>query len=291
MPRGLEMSRPTLACVGLSLAILVFATADLIHTGDRVPAAGAATRQCSPSDKRCVRVAQAAQTARVREAEHLESQYKTRSWLYAFGIAALIAVAAAYSLRARDRKEWPRVFTNLGVIGVWAAIAGTVVVLLTDDDEISVAAGPAYTVAILLIAAAVTGTVIGRSEGWASESQIDGVRKHASRLGQVALHVGTGGASSQSKLDKLARWFSIAAYGLSALTAALALVFSLAQPGCGGDAPGWAAPFGSAASVSAVAAVAAGVGALVLRRWVPALVAVVINPVAFLAMIISTCLD
>jgi hypothetical protein len=287
-----ELSRPTLACIGLCAAVLVFASADLAHTASRVPEIPSYAPRCAKADRECFGQGFRARSASVRQRDRLQDQFDTRSWLYAFGIAGLVAVAVAYSLRSSRRTEWPRVFTNLGVIGVWWAIASTIVLLVTAGDRISVAAGPLSTVPVLLIAAAAVGAWLGRSEGWAHESQVDEVIRHASMLRSVVLHLGTRGASSRSKLEGLARWFSIAALALTGATVVLAVAFSLPQPGCGGGGtPVWTDPVGAAAAVAAVAAVAAGVGALVLRHWVPALFSLVVCPAAFLVMILSTCLD
>jgi hypothetical protein len=43
------------------------------------------------------------------------------------------------------------------------------------------------------------------------------------------------------------------------------------------------------ASISALTAIAAGIGALLVRRWVPALIVLVVNPVVGLLMLASTC--
>jgi hypothetical protein len=70
-----------------------------------------------------------------------------------------------------------------------------------------------------------------------------------------------------------------------------ALVFVLAQPGCDVSAspPGWTNPIDSIAAVTAIGAMAAAVGALVLRRWIVALGGLVICPVALLFVLASTC--
>ena len=53
--------------------------------------------------------------------------------------------------------------------------------------------------------------------------------------------------------------------------------------------PGWTNPVDLAAAVTGVLALAAGITALVLRRWIAALISLVTNPIALLAILASTC--
>jgi hypothetical protein len=92
-------------------------------------------------------------------------------------------------------------------------------------------------------------------------------------------------------MNELARWLSLATVALTALTCLFALVFVLAQPGCDASAspPDWTNPIDSIAAVTAIGAMAAGIGVLVLRRWIVALVGLVFCPVAVLFVLASTC--
>ena len=208
----------------------------------------------------------------------------------AFAILATVAIATAWSLRSRPRTEWLRIFTNLGVIGVWLGIAAIVLLLLTDGNSIEPPPGPVLMLPIVLLVAAGAGTLIGRSEGWAEQAQ-NGVRERVIQIGKLAIHVGTAGQVKRSRMEELGRWLANTALGLTVITGVLALVFVLAQPDCstGGGPPHWTDPIDSVAAVAAVAAMAAGVGALILRRWIAALICLVVCPVALLSVLLSTC--
>jgi hypothetical protein len=120
---------------------------------------------------------------------------------------------------------------------------------------------------------------------------VSDVRGGATAVGKRAIDIGTGGAARRAQYDKLARWLTLATLALTGLTIALGIAFVIAQPGCDSEVnPGdWTDTVGSISAFSAIAAIASGIGALLLRRWVPALIALVVNPVVGLAMIISTC--
>jgi hypothetical protein len=143
---------------------------------------------------------------------------------------------------------------------------------------------------VVLLVAATVGTLIGRSEGWAEQAQ-NGARERVIQIGKLAIHVGTAGQVRRSRLEELGRWLATAALALTATTCVLALVFVLAQPDCstGGGPPHWTDPIDSVAAVAAIAGVAAGVGALILRRWVAALISLIACPVALLSVLLSTC--
>jgi hypothetical protein len=275
--RALELSRPTQACIGLCALILIVAAADYAHVDSQPP-------ECPPTDGACFQ-------ARIVEGQRLEDQYAARGWVYAFGTLACAGVATAYALRSRQRREWPRIFTNLGVLGVWAGIAIIAVLLATSGAAVTVSAAPALAIPIGLLVAAAAGTLVGRSEGWAAEPAPSGVRSTATGLGKLAIHIGTGGAAKRSRLEALGRWLADAALGLTALASILTVVVVTAPHDCNlAEAPpDWTDPFGSAAAVAGVVAIAAGIGALLLRRWVAALISLVVNPVAFLWLLASTC--
>jgi hypothetical protein len=288
--RELVPSRPTLACLTLCGVIAGIAAIDYAHAESRVPEAS--PRPCDQTNLDCYTANRREQLGRDRAAEPLEDQYNSRAWLYAFVILSLGAVATANTLRSHPRRGWPRIFSNLGVIGVWVGIAAIVLLLVVEDSSITIRAGPALTIPVALLAAAAIGTLIARSEGWAEESAADGVRERAIHLGRIAIHVGTAGAARQSRIDRLAWWFSVSALGLTAITAVLAVAFILPQPDCGGGGgspPAWTSPIDSVAAVTGIGAIAAGVAGLLLRRWIPALVSLVANPIALLLIVASTC--
>jgi hypothetical protein len=287
--RAISLSRPMLACLGMCAVILIVATLDLVHQESRLPAAP--SLHCESKDASCFNQEAKGRVARNRAADPLERQYRSRAWLYCFAILAAIGVAVAYSLRSRPKRDWPRIFSNLGIAGVWTALGVTVLLLADSDAGVEVPAGPAYAIPVLMLAAAAVGTIVGRSEDWAAESQAEGLRGAALGIGKIAIHIGTAGEARRSRIDELARWFTYAALGLTALTGALGIIFVLAQPGCetSGGPPSWTTPIDSIAGITAILAVAAGIGGLFLRRWIPALIALVLNPIALFFILASTC--
>ncbi|HEX2450130.1 MAG TPA: hypothetical protein VHJ69_03270 [Gemmatimonadales bacterium] len=281
-------STPTLVGVALCAAILVFATGDLLHTESRLPDAGGS---CRESDATCRNARLSEQLARDRAAEPLQDQYDTRAWVYAFGILAIAALTVAYRLRTTRRREWLRIFTNVGVAGVWLGIGAVVLLLVTDGSSVAPPPAPLLMVPVILLVAAAAGSLMGRSEGWAVPAQANGVREVFVEAGRVAIDIGTAGRVRRSRMEELAGLLSLATLSLTALTCLFALVFVLAQPGCDASAspPDWTNPVDSVAAVTAIAAMAAAVGALLLRRWVVALVGLTICPVAVLFVLASTC--
>jgi hypothetical protein len=111
------------------------------------------------------------------------------------------------------------------------------------------------------------------------------------QAGKFAVHIGTVGQARRSRMEELASWLSLLTIGLTALTCLFALIFVLAQPGCDTSAspPGWTNPIDSVAAVAAIGAMAAAVGALLLRRWIVAVAGLFVCPVAVLFVLASTC--
>jgi hypothetical protein len=144
---------------------------------------------------------------------------------------------------------------------------------------------------VVLLVAAAAGTLIGRSEGWAVQNQTDQVRERVLGIGKLAIHIGTAGEAKRSRIEELARWLAGAALILTTVTCVLALTFVLAQPGCetGGGPPHWTDPIDAVTAVAAIAGVASGIGALILRRWVAPLISLIGCPVALLLVLVSTC--
>jgi hypothetical protein len=266
----------------------VFATGDLLHTQSRLPETGGS---CRESDTTCRNAKLSEQLARDRASEPLQDQYDTRAWVYAFGILAIAALTVAYRLRMTRRREWLRIFTNLGVTGVWLGIGAVALLLLTDGSSVAPPPAPLLMVPVILLVAAAAGTLMGRSEGWAEQGQANGVREMFVEAGKLAIHIGTAGQVRRSRMEELGGWLSLATLSLTALTCLFALVFVLAQPGCDASAspPHWTNPVDSVAAVTAIGAMAAAIGALLLRRWMVALVGLAICPVAVLFVLASTC--
>jgi hypothetical protein len=282
-------SRPILACAAVCAFILLVAAADLAHTESRLPDFD--SRACQPNQASCFNAQLSEGVARERAAEPLQREYASRAWLYAFAILAVVGVATAWSMRVNPRTGWLRIFTNLGVIGVWAGIAVIIVLVTTDGNAVAPPAAPLLMLPVVLLVTAAAGTLIGRSEGWAEQSQADELRERVLHLGKLAIHLGTAGQVKRSRMEELARWLANAALALTAVTCLLAIVFVLAQPGCSGTGgpPHWTDPIDAVTAVAAIAGMAAGIGALILRRWIAALISLVGCPVALLLVLVSTC--
>jgi hypothetical protein len=283
------LSTQVLACVGVCCFILIVATADLAHTESRLPEF--ASPDCQPDQASCFNAGLSEGFARSRAAEPLQSEYDSRAWVYVCAVLATIAVGTAWTLRVHPRTEWLRVFTNLGVIGVWAGIGVIVVLVSTDGNAVAPPPAPLLMLPVGLLVAAGAGTLIGRSEGWAVRTPADELRDRVLHIGKLAIHIGTAGQARRSRMEELARWLATVALGLTGVTCALALAFVLAQPGCesGGGPPGWSNTIDAMAAVAAILGMAAGVGALILRRWIAALISLIGCPVALLLVLASTC--
>jgi hypothetical protein len=291
-PDGLRLRAPShqaLACLGICALIVIVAGVDLAHTESRLP--DVSPRACQPDESSCFNAVLSEQLARERAADPLQDQFDSRAWLYAFAILAAVAITVAYMLRTRQRAEWPPVFTNLGVTGVWLGITAVVLLLLTDGSSVKPPPAQTLLLPVSVLVTAAAGTLIGRSEGWAVRSQGDEVRDRVIHIGRLALHVGTVGQARRSGIEELARWLATAALTLTAATCVLAFLFVVAQPGCdaNGSTPGWTDPIDSIAAVTAIGGMAAAVGTLILRRWIAALVSLVACPVALLFVLASTC--
>jgi hypothetical protein len=282
-------SRPIVACLGVCAFILIVAVADLAHTESRLP--DFPSRDCQPDQAACFNAQLSEDQAIERAAEPLQREYESRAWLYACAALAVGAVATAWSMRNHPRTEWLRIFTNLGVIGVWVGIGVIVVLVATDGNAVEPPAAPLLLLPVVLLVAAAAGTLIGRSEGWAVRSQSDEIRDRVLQVGKLAIHIGTAGEAKRSRMEELASWLATAALALTSVTCVLALIFILAQPGCdtGGGPPHWTDPIDAIAAIAAIAGMTAGIGALILRRWIAALISLVGCPVALLLVLVSTC--
>lgn len=281
-------SQATLACLALSALILGFATADLVHTESRLPDVSAT---CRSADAACRNARLSEQLARDRAADPLQDQFNSRAWVYSFAILAIVALTAAYRLHSTARRDWLRIFTNLGVTGVWLGIGAVILLLATDSSSMAPPPGPSLMIPVVLVVAAAAGTLYGRSEGWAEQASGNGIRDMLVQAGKLVVDIGTAGQVRRSRIEEIAGWLSLITTGLTALTCLFAFVFVLAQPGCDASAspPGWTNPIDSVAAVTAIGAMAAAVGALLLRRWIAALVGLVVCPVAVLFVLASTC--
>jgi hypothetical protein len=282
-------SRFTLACLALCALVLGGAAFDLLHTETRL--ADPSTPPCDPDTASCRNAQVNAELERLRAADPLQDQYDSRAWLYASAVLAIVAIASAYALRSRPRTTWLQLFSNLGVLGVWSGIAAVVLLVATDGSALAPPPGPTLLLPVALVVGALAGTLIGRSEGWAEQSQMDGVRERVMQVGKLAIHVGTAGQVKRSRMEELAGWLTLAALTLTSLSCLLALVSVLGEPDCGAgqDTPAWADPLDALAAITTIGGMAAGIGALLLRRWIVALISLVLCPIALLVVLVSTC--
>lgn len=283
------ISRFILACVAFCVVILGIAAADYAHVDSRVPPVPPA--DCGNSAS-CNEARNAQILVRLELSTSLEEQFESRAWLYAFVIAAAIAVATAVAMRTRRRPGWQRIFTNLGVAGVWSGIAATVLLLINDGGPVALPAAPLYAPSVLMIAAAAIGTVMGRREGWGDTDAVAEARAGASAVGKSVGKWALGPLLAGSRRDAAGRFFSDWAFAFTGATVFLALLFIPSQPPCGGgggEPPGWTDAVEALAGITSIGAIAAGIAALLLRRWLPALVSLVASPVALIMMVAATC--
>jgi hypothetical protein len=170
-------------------------------------------------------------------------------------------------------------------------VAAILLLVVTDGSSVAPPPGPALMIPVFLLVAAASGTLVGRSEGWAQQGQVDGVREMFVEAGKLAIDIGTRGQVRRSRMEELAGWLARLTVGLTAITCLFALIFVLAQPGCDTNAspPPWTNPIDSVAAVAAIGAMAAAIGALLLRRWIVAVAGLFVCPVAVLFVLASTC--
>ena len=284
-----QLSRFTQACVAVCALVLLIAAADYAHVDGRVPPVPPADCGSSAS---CNEARNAQIDVRLELSTSLEEQFRSRAWLYAFVIAAAIAVATGVAMRTRRRPGWQRIFTNLGVAGVWSGIAVTVLLVINDGGTVALPAAPLYTPSALMIVAAAVGTVMGRREGWGDTDAVAEARAGATAMGKSVGKWALGPLLEGSRRDAAGRFFSNWAFAFTGATVFLALVFIPPQPACGGgggEPPGWTDAVEAIAGITSIGAIAAGIVALLLRRWLPALVSLVANPIALILMAASTC--
>jgi hypothetical protein len=252
----------------VSCAVLAVAVVDFVRTADRIPATP--TWRCDPSDSGCVDRTNARFEAVARKSQRIEEDYGRRAWLYGAAIAvAALASTGLLLLGARSAPERRRLGRNLGTAGVGIGLLTLVALLLADPDELTEAAtDPAFlpSGAILLVAVVASLTTLGQAP----------IRPEQA-----------------SKPERAGRWVAIAALAFTGLTVVLAVIDIQPRPSCGGAeseaAPEWADALIPFVSVSAIAAIALGLAALLFRRWLTALASLVVTSLAYILMIGSTC--
>jgi hypothetical protein len=212
---------------------------------------------CAPAtDIACQDARNRRLSERGNEKQSLEDGYGTRAWLYALLVVAAGGVALTRFLPQPDR----RFFTSLGVAGVALGVVTALGLLLADRFTLAVPALPAFLPSLGLLIAAALGSLMRPAP------EPEG----AGRMRQVALAGGL---------------------GLTALTVVLAIVAAAPDSECGSGAgaPDWAETIYGAIFLPVLAAFAFGLLALVVRRWVVALVCFTVNPVVVLFLAADMC--
>jgi hypothetical protein len=256
-------SAVTAAAAAVAVVAVAGAIADFRRTEDRVPPI---PPLCAPESTTCDDARNAQLGVRLDRIHQIEREYDGRAWLYAAIVVGAVAVATVVALRhGRPR----RVFANLGAIGVGAAIAVTLVLYLGAfrPRTLELPAGPLYAPAGALLLAAAIGGGLTRWDPGAAE------------------------ALPRVSRGRLARGVAVVGWGLTGLTILLAWLFGAVQPGCGSEEqpPSWDDAVAAATLATVLAGVVVAVVALVLRRWVTALVWVLVGPAALFYLAASSC--
>jgi hypothetical protein len=198
--------------------------------------------------------------ARIDRAYELEADLEARAWAYG-AIAFLAAlVGAGLSLRRNPRERDREVFTDLGVGAVLWLLIGFGLNLAAGDDLVAPPSQPLYYPAIGLSVIAAAGTLLTRRARAEGPRFVRVVRWLG--LGATAAAVGFAWIGMSTGPDPCATTAAGAGVetlvGLSMLTAAIAVVFGFAS--------------------------------LFQRRWIAALVMLVVGPpAALLALFTSAC--
>ena len=252
------------------LVLAVVALADHGRTEDRVPPLPAL---CPPSDSSC----NAARSVELNgwrvEIERLEDEYARRAWRYGVAGSIVVLASLAFALRRRPSLSVQRrVFADLGVLGVILLVVPTGLFLLVQTPRVDLPALPAFLPALVALGAAAVGGGRARLLGGAPPS--------ARRTEPEALW------------RRGARYGSVGGLALTGVTVLLAYAYGKGQPSCGGpveSAPGWTDAIGWVVAVTALTAIGLALAGLTGRRWVVALVCLLVNPAALLGMALSSC--
>jgi hypothetical protein len=252
-------SAVTAAAVAVVLVVVAAALVDFRRTEDKVPPV---PPLCVPDTIACNNARNAQFGPRLERIEQLEREYRGRAWLYAAAVIGAIAVATAAALR-RGRPR--RVFANLGALGVGSLILVSVVIFYGfRGGTLEPPTAALYAPPVAMLLAALVGGALTRGD--------------ADALPRISRGLG-------------ARVVLIVGWSLVALTILLALLFGSVQTGCGSEEqpPSWDDAVAVATLGTALAGVAVAVAALVLRRWVSALVWVLVAPAALFYLAASSC--
>jgi FtsH-binding integral membrane protein len=197
--------------------------------------------------------------ARIRE---LDPAFDRRSWLYGGVAAVAMGLATAGALAARSSPEGQRqVFSQAGVVGVVLGLAGFFFVV-GSRGPIDPPVGALLVPSLTLFAIAAIGGTVSRS------------RSATPPHGDLSL-----------------KGVAIAALSCTAATVVLAYAYG-GQQDASCDTPTvhtvWTGILGWGAIATAVAAFVLGLAGLAARRWIVALICVLVNPAALIYMVLST---
>jgi hypothetical protein len=228
--------------------MLLIGSIDLSRTNDKVP-------PLSPAGPDTV-----VRFARIRE---LDPAFTRRSWIYGGVAAVAMGLATAGALAARSSREGQRqVFSQAGVAGVVLGLAGFVLFVIGSRGAVDPPVGALLAPSLTLLAIAAIGGTVSRSR-----------------------------SGSRPPRDLPLKPVAIAALSCTAATVVLAYAYG-GQQDASCDTPTvhtvWTGILGWGAIGSAVAAFVLGLAGLAARRWIVALICVLVNPAALIYMVLST---
>jgi hypothetical protein len=259
-----ERSAPKRRRVALALVALAAGAAywiDAAVTADDVPPVPAACDVVA--DPACNDERNAEFTIRLEAAFELEDGLKQRYWVYAGAfIAAALGLTAAGLL---GRSEADRqVLDDLGILGVAWLPAGVLLLAVVDAGLIDVPAQPLFAPAVAFIVTAGVGRLVA--------SGGDEAPPERKLLGRVAPRLG------------------LALLAAAVTLAAIVVANQGSQAACGTPDDGWVDVFRALAAMTGLGAAAAGIASLVGRRWIEALLCIVVGPIAALfALLAGIC--
>jgi hypothetical protein len=254
--------RPLIVAAAVVLALGAVGSIDYQLTADQVPDVPA---PCEPVSQECEAQRSQQFEDRLNRAIELENDLEVRAWVYA-AVAFLAALAgAAATLRRNPPDRHREVFTDLGVGSVLWLLAGFALGLLTSHDLIDAPSKPVFYPAIALAVIAGAGTFFTRRSPAEDAADRDPTAGPA------------------------VRWFG---YGATVAAVALAWIGASTRPDpcteTGAD-QGIEALVGLSL-LAAVIAVVFGLASLFQRRWIGALVMLLVGPfAALLALFTGVC--
>lgn len=251
----------------LAFAIIVAALVDYAITTSKLPEYSPSTTGGDPE---------------VVERTRLRQGYNDRAWLYSVALVAVVGGAAFAALRATPRERRREIFTDLGVVGVVSGIAA--VAILSGEPGLFSDIGGAmvWLPAGCFLLAAALGTAFTRRSAPAPGTAADAPGGGAT----VGSNATPAIATASSGINPVAAM----AVGLAALTLILVLI-GHSERECGESAPGWSDAMLEIAVLTGLAAGGLGLIALIMRRWLAALVSIPAAALGFFGLLAAACLS